>query len=248
MIVMRCMKRDGRALDHTTLQEFRLLAVRRVREGEKASAVVRSLGMNRTSIYRWLKAEADSGQGERALLARPITGRPSKLTAAQQAQVLGWIDGKDPRQYGLEVGLWTRQIMAVLHEADAEPKDWPDRSGQDARPPGADAAKALAARLPARPQGHPNAGSAVRGRPLLRRRGKTRPTSTMCCRATHPTSIPMNSCGVTSSARVWPAARCEPAKSWKSALKSNYARCKRIAASFAHSFLLQMSPIFGTYE
>ena len=110
------MKRDGRALDHTTLQEFRLLAVRRVREGEKASVVVRSLGMNRTSIYRWLRAEADSGQGERALLARPITGRPSKLTLLQQAQVLDWIDGKDPRQYGLGVGLWTRQIVALLIE------------------------------------------------------------------------------------------------------------------------------------
>ena len=110
------MKRDGRALDHRTLQEFRLLAVRRVHEGEKPSAVVRSLGMNRTSIYRWLRAEADSGQGERALLARPITGRPSKLTLSQQAQVLGWIDGNDPRQYGLGVGLWTRQIVVVLIE------------------------------------------------------------------------------------------------------------------------------------
>ena len=110
------MKRDGRALDHTTLQEFRLLAVRRVREGEKPSVVVRSLGMNRTSIYRWLRAEADSGQGERALLARPITGRPAKLTLSQQAQVLGWIDGNDPRQYGLGVGLWTRRIVALLVE------------------------------------------------------------------------------------------------------------------------------------
>src|ERR1019366_5363156 len=44
------MKRDGRTLDHGTLEEFRLLALRRVREGEKPSAVVKSLGMNRTSI------------------------------------------------------------------------------------------------------------------------------------------------------------------------------------------------------
>ena len=110
------MKRDARTLDHKTLQEFRLLAVRRVREGEKPSAVVRSLGMSRTSIYRWLKAVAESGRGELALLARPITGRPSKLTPAQQQQVLGWIDGKDPRQYGLGVGLWTRQIVAMLIE------------------------------------------------------------------------------------------------------------------------------------
>lgn len=110
------MKRDGRALDHATLEEFRRLALRRVREGEKPSAVVKSLGMNRTSIYRWLKAAAGRGKGERALAARPATGRPTKLTAVQQAQVFRWINGKDPRQYGLDFGLWTRQIAATLIE------------------------------------------------------------------------------------------------------------------------------------
>jgi transposase len=110
------MKRDGRKLDHATLEEFRLLALRRVREGEKPSAVVKSLGMNRTSIYRWLKAAAGRGKGERALAARPATGRPTKLTPTQQAQVFRWINGKDPRQYGLDFGLWTRQITATLIE------------------------------------------------------------------------------------------------------------------------------------
>jgi transposase len=110
------MKRDGRTLDHATLEEFRLLALRRVREGEKPSAVVKSLGMNRTSIYRWLKAAAGRGKGERALAARPATGRPTKLNPTQQAQVFRWINGKDPRQYGLDFGLWTRQIAATLIE------------------------------------------------------------------------------------------------------------------------------------
>ena len=110
------MKRDGRTLDHATLEEFRLLALRRVREGEKPSAVVKSLGMNRTSIYRWLKAASGRGKGERALAAHPATGRPTKLTPTQQAQVFRWINGKDPRQYGLDFGLWTRQITATLIE------------------------------------------------------------------------------------------------------------------------------------
>jgi transposase len=110
------MKRDGRTLDHATLEEFRMLALRRVREGEKPSDVVKSLGMNRTSIYRWLKAAAGRGKGERALAARPATGRPTKLTPTQQAQVFRWINGKDPRQYGLDFGLWTRQIAATLIE------------------------------------------------------------------------------------------------------------------------------------
>ena len=110
------MKRDARTLDHATLEEFRRLAVRRVREGEKPSAVVKSLGMNRTSIYRWLKAASGRGKGQRALASSPATGRPCKLSAAQQAQVFRWINGKDPRQYGLDFGLWTRQIAATLIE------------------------------------------------------------------------------------------------------------------------------------
>ena len=110
------MKRDGRTLDHATLEEFRLLALRRVREGEKPSAVVKSLGMHRTSIYRWLKTASGRGKGARALAARPATGRPTKLTPTQRAQVFRWINGKDPRQYGLDFGLWTRQIAATLIE------------------------------------------------------------------------------------------------------------------------------------
>ena len=110
------MQRDGRALDHRTLEELRVLAVRRVKEGEKPSVVVKSLGMNRTSIYRWLRAASGRGHGERALASRPATGRPCKLTPKQQAQVFRWINGKDPRQYGLDFGLWTRQIAATLIE------------------------------------------------------------------------------------------------------------------------------------
>ena len=36
VLIQWCMKRDGRKLDHKTLQEIRLMAVERVREGEKA--------------------------------------------------------------------------------------------------------------------------------------------------------------------------------------------------------------------
>jgi transposase len=116
LIISRHMKRDGRKLDHATLEEFRILAVRRVREGEKPADVVKSLGMHRTSIYRWLKAASGRGKGERALVSRRATGRPTKLTRTQQAQVFRWINGKDPRQYGLDFGLWTRQIAATLIE------------------------------------------------------------------------------------------------------------------------------------
>src|SRR5689334_24559021 len=52
------MKRDGRLLDHRTLETIRLMAVERVLDGERPSSVVASYGFNRTTIYRWLSAAA----------------------------------------------------------------------------------------------------------------------------------------------------------------------------------------------
>jgi transposase len=108
------MKRDGRTLDHGTLETIRLMAVERVREGETASVVIASYGFNRTTIYKWLRAAAQPGVGLRALQARPAPGRPRSLSPRQEQQVFRWINGKDPRQYGLEFGLWTRSVVADL--------------------------------------------------------------------------------------------------------------------------------------
>jgi transposase len=108
------MKHDGRSLDHRALEAIRLMAVERVREGERPSSVVASFGFNRTTIYRWLKAAARPGVGLAALRSRPATGRPPSLTRRQEQQVFRWINGHDPRQYGLDFGLWTRSVVAEL--------------------------------------------------------------------------------------------------------------------------------------
>ena len=106
-------KTDGRTIAHDTLEHLRVLAVRRVvAGGEAPSEVMRSLGLCRTSIYPWLRRHAR--KGEAALRARKSNGPPRKLTDPQRRKVRGWIVGKDPRQYGFEFGLWTRQIVAVL--------------------------------------------------------------------------------------------------------------------------------------
>jgi transposase len=110
------MKRDGRQLDHRTLEEIRLMALERVREGEKPSEVIASYGFCRTTIYKWLRAAKGRGKGARALSARKATGRPRTLTPPQEKRVYRWINGKDPRQYGLDFGLWTRRIVAELIE------------------------------------------------------------------------------------------------------------------------------------
>lgn len=88
------------------------MAVKRVLEGETPSAVMRSYGLCRTTIYPWLRAYGHGG--ETSLQSHMSTGRPPTLTKRQKQQVRRWICGKDPRQYGFDFGLWTRRIVADL--------------------------------------------------------------------------------------------------------------------------------------
>ena len=92
------------------------MAVERVREGERPSSVVASFGFSRTTIYKWIKAASTPGVGLEALRSTPATGRPRSLAPRQEQQVFRWINGCDPRQYGLDFGLWTRSIVADLIE------------------------------------------------------------------------------------------------------------------------------------
>jgi len=108
------MHRDGRTLDHRTLETLRVMAVERVRAGEAPSAVMTSYGFCRTTIYKWLRQAQGRGKGLRALSARKGTGRPRSLTPAQERQVFRWVNGKNPRQYGFDFGLWTRQVVREL--------------------------------------------------------------------------------------------------------------------------------------
>lgn len=114
MTISFFMKRDGRTFDHQTLEALRLMAVERVREGETPSEVIAAYGFNRTTIYKWLKAALQPGVGIKALRSTKATGRPRSLTPAQERQVFRWVNGRDPRQYGLDFGLWTRAVVAEL--------------------------------------------------------------------------------------------------------------------------------------
>lgn len=106
------MKIDGRTIPHDTSEMIRRWAVRRVKAGESPSEVMKSYGLCRTTIYRWVRAVKRGG--EKALRARKHTGPKGKLSAVRKLKVRHWINGKDPRQYGFDFGLWTRQIVAAL--------------------------------------------------------------------------------------------------------------------------------------
>lgn len=90
------------------------MAVERVRGRERPSSVIASFGFSRTTIYKWITAASQPGIGLKALHAKPVTGRPRSLTPRQEQQVFRWVNGNDPRRYGLDFDLWTRRVVADL--------------------------------------------------------------------------------------------------------------------------------------
>ncbi|MHB1818402.1 MAG: IS630 family transposase [Streptosporangiaceae bacterium] len=103
---------DGRKLDHKTLEVLRLRAVDQVNAGARPAEVAAALGLSRSVLYRWLAAYRDGGQG--ALLAKPVPGRPPRLSALQVRRLWGLIVGSDPRQLQFDFALWTRGMVREL--------------------------------------------------------------------------------------------------------------------------------------
>ncbi len=110
------MKKDGRSHTHETLEQFRMLGIERIRQGESPARVAESFGMHRSWGYRISQRAAGRGRGKRALKSTVGTGRPPKLTPAQEREILRCMDGKHPHQYGFDFALWTRAIVAAFIE------------------------------------------------------------------------------------------------------------------------------------
>src|SRR3954470_10201386 len=106
---------DGRKLDHQTLEAIRLRAVEQVARGVPAARVgagLAALGLHRRTIYTWLATERT--EGREALRAKPVPGRPRKLTDAQLGELTALIAETDPREHGFAVALWTREVVRQL--------------------------------------------------------------------------------------------------------------------------------------
>lgn len=103
---------DGRKLDHKTLEALRFRAVQAVAAGEHPEDVAAALGMHRHTVYGWLAKQRTGGT--EALRARPVPGRPPKLTAEQGRRIYTLVVGTDPRQLQFEFALWTRDMVGQL--------------------------------------------------------------------------------------------------------------------------------------
>ena len=88
------------------------MAFDRIESGEDVKTVMESYGLCRTTYYKWEGKKAERGVDD--LISLRPTGRPSALTERQKSQVFMWINGKDPRQWGFDFGLWTRKIVKKL--------------------------------------------------------------------------------------------------------------------------------------
>ena len=93
---------------------MRLIAAQRMSEGERPAAVAASFGLHRSWAFKCRAAVRGRGRGLKVLRSRQGTGRPRKLTLAQERQVFRWVNGKNPLQYGFDFGLWTRNIVGAL--------------------------------------------------------------------------------------------------------------------------------------
>src|SRR5215471_3703149 len=74
--------------------------------------VAQALGINRTTIYDWLAKYRRGGWG--ALKAKPVPGRPPKLSGHAIKWIYDTVTQKSPLQLKFEFALWTREMIAKL--------------------------------------------------------------------------------------------------------------------------------------
>ena len=90
------------------------MAVERVLAGYRQREVAAFLGVSEGTVNHWMQAYRRAG-GMEGIAAKPTPGRPSKLTARQEKQVLGWV-AKLPTRFGFATDLWTSRRLAALIE------------------------------------------------------------------------------------------------------------------------------------
>jgi transposase len=103
---------DGRKLDHKTLEQLRIRAVRQIEQGAHPEDVAAALGMTRAAVHSWLANYREGGL--EALKARPVPGRPPRLSGGQLQRLDTLVVSNDPRQLRFAFALWTRAMIREL--------------------------------------------------------------------------------------------------------------------------------------
>jgi transposase len=105
------------------LEYRRHLAVQRVEDGYSAEDVADFVGVDPRTVRRWVAAFRRHGAA--GLAARPVPGRPPKLTSTQEKIVRRWL-ADNPTKHGFATELWTTPRLSLLIEQEFGIRFHPD--------------------------------------------------------------------------------------------------------------------------
>jgi transposase len=113
-----------RSADPTAVVEYRRwLGIQRVAEGYSTQEVADFLGVDPSTVRRWLIADRC-----RCPVSGPGPGRPAKLTSTQEKVVLRWLSDP-PTEHGFPTDLWSAARLAQLIEQAFDTRFNPDYLG-----------------------------------------------------------------------------------------------------------------------
>lgn len=100
-----------------------LLVVERISEGYGTQEVADFLGVDPSSVRRWVTAFR--ALGAPGVAACPVPGRPHKLTTTQEKIALRWL-ADNPMNHGFATELWTAPRLGLLIEQEFGVRFHPD--------------------------------------------------------------------------------------------------------------------------
>lgn len=110
---MECKRKiDGRKLDRKGKEALRLRVIEQVEDGASPEELAQVLDINPRTVYRWL--EKYHYGGKEALKAKPIPGRPPKLSGEQMSWIASTVRVKNPLQLQFPYALWTLAMIREL--------------------------------------------------------------------------------------------------------------------------------------
>src|SRR3977135_4106231 len=97
------------------LEYRRRLAVRRVAEGYSTQEVADFLGVDSSTVRRWLATRGRRAGDGLTAWPGPGPGRPAQLASTQEKIVFRWLSDP-PIEYGFSTDLWSAARLAQLIE------------------------------------------------------------------------------------------------------------------------------------
>ena len=74
-----------------SIRETRIRAVEAVQSGQRVEVVAEAMGLSRSTVFGWMARYRAGGWD--ALKAKPVPGRPAKITASQMEWIYRTIAG-----------------------------------------------------------------------------------------------------------------------------------------------------------